>query len=121
MIAYENRPLVAFDLAAVALDAGGCPRPGAPARRGASIYIRPRGEGLVEHREHPGVPQRPPHNVPCGRTLPQPIRDLQAVGSQVLPPGSGRLRGGTHREDLADRGLDFLIGIEDDLACSLID
>lgn len=47
MIAQENRPLLPFDLAAVAFHAGGFSGQGAPSRRGASVHIRPRVEGIV--------------------------------------------------------------------------
>ena len=114
-------PLVAFDLAAVALDAGRCPRQGAPSRRGASIHIRPGVAGMVAPGEAPCVPQRPPDDFPCGRTWPQPLRALQAVVGKVRHHGSGRLCGRTHLADLPDRRVEFFIGIADDLACSLLD
>jgi hypothetical protein len=67
------------------------------------------------------VPSRPPDAVISARALPQPIWDLQAVVSTMLHHGSGRLRGRTHRKDLADCMVDRLIGIEAALAYGIVD
>jgi hypothetical protein len=114
MILKHRWPVIALDLARVALDARRFAWQGPLPGLGASIHVRPGVERVVQDGEHPRVAQPPPYHLAFALALPQPIRDLQAMIGKVLYHSEGRLRRLEHREDLAHRVLDFLIGIERD-------
>jgi hypothetical protein len=121
MIVQDRRPVVALDLARVALHARRFARQGPLPGLGAPIDVRPGVEGIVQDGQHAGVTQRSPHPLAFARALPQPIRYLQPVIGTMLHHGSGRLRGRKPLEDLAHRVLDFLVGIAPHLPGCIVD
>src|SRR5215813_1143356 len=120
-IEQHNRPLIGLDLPCPSFDSWGFSRQQLFARDGPTKNIGAGIKRVVQDRENSATGQTPPDQLTVIRPAPETSRKPQLMFGEVRHNGEGRRVLCEQIKNQPNGSLDFLIRVDDDLACRGVD